>query len=242
MSDPYLGEIRMVGFNFAPVGWSTCQGQTLAISANSALFALLGTTFGGNGVSTFQLPDLQGRIPLGQGNGTGLPAYVWGENGGQTAVTLTQQQMPIHSHVATFTGTGGGSAPVTVSVQGSSAVANSSSRAAIIWPAKREPHVLRPICMCPQRRPARRLRLPERVAELWRYRRPQGRSRFKQVAGANPSASSHRFFACSSSLRCRESFQAAVDRNRTVPMCRRASLCGREVSIPRDRAEADTRF
>jgi microcystin-dependent protein len=127
MSDPYLGEIKMVGFNFAPVGWSTCQGQTLAIAAYSALFALLGTTFGGNGTSTFQLPDLQGRVPLGQGTGPGLPAYVWGEKGGQNAVTLTQQQMPQHSHPAAFAGTGGGNAPVTVSVQGSSAVANSSS-------------------------------------------------------------------------------------------------------------------
>lgn len=127
MSDPYLGEIRIVGFGFAPLGWSTCQGQTLAISANAALFSLLGTTFGGNGTSTFQLPDLQGRIPLGQGQGPGLPLYVWGERAGQTSVTLTQSQMPVHSHQATFAGSGGGSAQVAVTVQGSSQPGNQSN-------------------------------------------------------------------------------------------------------------------
>lgn len=72
MSDPYLGEIRMVGFTFAPSGWATCQGQTMPISQNSALFSLLGTTYGGDGVNTFKLPDLKGRSPVGTGNGLGL--------------------------------------------------------------------------------------------------------------------------------------------------------------------------
>lgn len=83
--DPYLGEIRMVGFNFAPAGWALCQGQTLAISANQALFAVLGVQFGGNGTTNFQLPDLQGRMPLGQGDGIGLPPYIVGADGGRRA-------------------------------------------------------------------------------------------------------------------------------------------------------------
>jgi microcystin-dependent protein len=119
--DPYLGEIRMVGFNFAPAGWALCQGQTLAISANQALFAVLGVQFGGNGTTNFQLPDLQGRMPLGQGNGIGLPPYIVGADGGAQSVMLTLQNLPQHTHLATFAGTGGGSAPVTVTVQGSSA-------------------------------------------------------------------------------------------------------------------------
>ncbi len=98
MSDPYVGEIRMVGFNFAPIGWALCNGQTLSISSNAALFALLGTTFGGNGTSTFQLPDLQGRVPLHVGNGAGLPAYTWGQSGGSAAVTLLSPNLPLHTH------------------------------------------------------------------------------------------------------------------------------------------------
>jgi len=122
MSDQYLGEIRMVGFNFAPQGWALCNGQTLSISANNALFALLGTTYGGNGTTNFNLPDLQGRMPLHAGAGAGLPVYVQGEKAGSESITLTQQQMPIHTHTATFTPSGGGGTPtVNVTVQGSSA-------------------------------------------------------------------------------------------------------------------------
>jgi microcystin-dependent protein len=128
MGDQYLGEIRMVGFNFAPQGWALCNGQTLPISANNALFALLGTTYGGNGTTTFNLPDLQGRLPLHAGNGAGLPVYTLGQKAGTPSVTLTPQQMPQHTHVATFTPTGGGGTPtVNVSITGSSAVGTSST-------------------------------------------------------------------------------------------------------------------
>jgi microcystin-dependent protein len=97
--DQYLGEIRMVGFNFAPVGWALCNGQTLSISANAALFALLGTTYGGNGTTTFCLPDLQGRVPVHQGNGAGLSPYVIGENGGSENATLLYSNLPLHTHL-----------------------------------------------------------------------------------------------------------------------------------------------
>jgi len=128
MSDQYLGEIRMVGFNFAPVGWALCNGQTLGISQYNALFALLGTTYGGNGTSTFQLPDLQGRVPLHAGAGAGLPVYVQGEKAGSQSITLTQQQMPLHTHIATFTPSGGGGTPaVTVTVKASGTAATTSS-------------------------------------------------------------------------------------------------------------------
>src|SRR5262245_2996958 len=98
MSQPYIGEIRMVGFNFAPLGWALCNGQLLAISQNTALFSLLGTTYGGNGQTTFALPDLRGRIPIHQGQGPGLSNRVLGEVGGQESVALTSQQMPAHTH------------------------------------------------------------------------------------------------------------------------------------------------
>jgi len=98
MSEPFLGEIRMFGFNFAPSGWQLCNGQTLAISQYSALFALLGTTYGGNGTTTFQLPNLQGQVPIHQGNGGG-GAYVMGEASGSPNVTLLANNMPIHNHL-----------------------------------------------------------------------------------------------------------------------------------------------
>lgn len=99
MSTPYLGEIRMFGGSFAPVGWAFCAGQLLAISENDALFALIGTTYGGDGQSTFALPDLRGRAPVHQGQGPGISQnYTIGETGGVEAVTLTPQQMPTHNH------------------------------------------------------------------------------------------------------------------------------------------------
>ena len=110
MSEPFLGEIRMTGFNFAPVGWALCNGQTLPISQYSALFALLGTTFGGNGVSTFNLPDLQGRAPIHWGSGVGLSSYVPGQNGGSENVTLLSNQMPLHNHLVNVNNTAGNSA------------------------------------------------------------------------------------------------------------------------------------
>ncbi|WP_206951257.1 phage tail protein [Trinickia acidisoli] len=106
MSDPFLGEIRMVGFTYAPAGWAFCQGQTVAISQNNALFALLGVTYGGNGVQTFQLPDMRGRSPVGQGQGLGLTNILIGEVAGTENVTLTMQNLPAHTHTASVTGGG----------------------------------------------------------------------------------------------------------------------------------------
>lgn len=98
MAQPFIGEIRMVGFNFAPVNWAMCNGQTIAISQNTALYTLIGTTFGGDGINTFQLPDLRGRVPITQGTGAGLSAYVIGQLAGTENVTLTVQQIPQHRH------------------------------------------------------------------------------------------------------------------------------------------------
>lgn len=98
MSDPFLGEIRPFGFTFAPSGWALCNGQLLSIAQNSALFSLLGTTYGGNGTTTFALPDLRGRVPMHVGNGAGLSPRTLGESGGQEAVTLLTTQIPAHSH------------------------------------------------------------------------------------------------------------------------------------------------
>jgi len=98
MSAPFIGEIRMAGFNFAPSGWALCQGQLLPISQNPALFTLIGTTYGGDGQNTFQLPDLQGRIPINQGQAPGLSPYLMGQRAGSEAVTLVSAQMPSHIH------------------------------------------------------------------------------------------------------------------------------------------------
>jgi microcystin-dependent protein len=102
MSEPFLGEIRIVGFNFAPKGWAFCDGQLLPISQNTALFSLLGTTYGGDGRSTFALPNLQGRAAMHPGRGPGLTSRRLGEQGGVETVTLTQAQMPRHSHSFQF--------------------------------------------------------------------------------------------------------------------------------------------
>jgi microcystin-dependent protein len=98
MSNPYIGEIRMFAGSFAPVGWAFCDGQLLPISENDALFTLLGTTYGGDGQETFGLPDLRGRIPLHMGTGPSGITYTLGENGGVEEVTLTGNQIPIHTH------------------------------------------------------------------------------------------------------------------------------------------------
>jgi microcystin-dependent protein len=108
MDSPFMGQIQTFGFNFAPRGWQLCQGQTLSIAQNNALFALLGTTYGGNGTSTFQLPDLQGRMAIGQGSGRGLSPRTIGEVNGTENVTILLSNMPAHTHVATFTPGGGG--------------------------------------------------------------------------------------------------------------------------------------
>jgi microcystin-dependent protein len=97
MSSPYIGEIRMFGGNFAPAGWMTCDGQVIPISENDVLFNLIGTTYGGDGQSTFALPNLAARVLIHQGS-NGTSSYTIGQNGGVTDVTLTTNQIPVHSH------------------------------------------------------------------------------------------------------------------------------------------------
>jgi len=98
MANPYLGEIRIFSGSFAPVNWALCNGQLLPIAQNAALFAVIGTFYGGDGVSTFGLPDLRGRCPVHQGQGPGLSPYVVGQQSGMERVTLTINHMPIHNH------------------------------------------------------------------------------------------------------------------------------------------------
>ncbi len=102
MTQPYVGEIRMFGGNFAPVGWLFCQGQTLGIDEYETLYNLIGTTYGGDGITTFQLPNLSSRVPIHQGSG-----FVMGQLGGEEQVTLTTQQIPSHTHAARARGVGG---------------------------------------------------------------------------------------------------------------------------------------
>ena len=98
MSDQFLAEIRIFPFNFAPTGWQQCNGQILAISQFTALFALIGTFYGGNGTSNFALPNFQGNVPVHQGQGPGLSPYTVGETGGSPTVTLLATQVPSHTH------------------------------------------------------------------------------------------------------------------------------------------------
>jgi microcystin-dependent protein len=100
MATPYIGEIRMFGGTFAPVDWALCNGQLMPINQNPALFNLIGTTYGGDGQNTFGLPDLQGRVPVHQGQGTGLSNYVLGQKAGAETVTLTLAQLASHTHQA----------------------------------------------------------------------------------------------------------------------------------------------
>src|SRR5882757_7290611 len=113
MSEPFLGQITLFGCNFAPRGWAVCQGQLMSISQNSALFSLLGTNYGGNGTTTFGLPDLQGRAPLGMGALVGGQNYGIGEQAGTEFVTLSNLEMPVHSHA--FVATSG---PASTAVSG----------------------------------------------------------------------------------------------------------------------------
>jgi microcystin-dependent protein len=98
MADPFVAEIRIFPFNFAPTGWAFCDGQLMPLSQNTALFSLLGTTYGGNGQSNFALPDLQGRAPMHPGQGPGLSLHDLGEMGGSETVTLVESEMPAHAH------------------------------------------------------------------------------------------------------------------------------------------------
>ena len=100
MSDPFVAEIRLGGFNFAPKGWAFCDGRLLPISQNTALFSLLGTAYGGDGKSSFALPDLQGRMPMHPGQGPGLSPRDLGESGGVETVTLQASEIPAHNHLA----------------------------------------------------------------------------------------------------------------------------------------------
>lgn len=107
MAQPYVGEIRMFAGNFAPAGWMFCEGQLLPISENETLFQLIGTTYGGDGESTFALPDLRGRVPIHQGNG-----FILAETGGVEEITLTVNQIPAHSHpLLASTGSGSANSP-----------------------------------------------------------------------------------------------------------------------------------
>jgi microcystin-dependent protein len=102
MSTPFLGMIILVPYNFAPRGWAFCAGQLLPIAQNTALFSLLGTTYGGNGQTTFALPDLRGRVPVGQGQGPGLSSYILGQVDGLENVSLSIAQLPAHTHAITL--------------------------------------------------------------------------------------------------------------------------------------------
>ncbi len=99
-TDPFIGEIKILGFSFAPIGYQSCNGQLLSIAENTALFSLIGTNYGGDGQVTFSLPDLRGRTPIHQGEGPGLPEYAIGEVGGNPNATLLTTNMPAHSHAA----------------------------------------------------------------------------------------------------------------------------------------------
>ena len=124
MADPYLGEIRMFAGNFAINGWQMCNGQTLSISSYNALFAIIGTFYGGNGTTTFQLPNFQGRVPIHQGTGIGLPTYTVGEASGTTSVNLLTTNLPQHTH-ASF---GPGATP-TVTINASNGSGNANTPA-----------------------------------------------------------------------------------------------------------------
>lgn len=128
MADPFVAEIRIFSFNFAPMNWAFCNGQTMPISQNTALFSLLGTTYGGNGMSTFALPNLQGRAPMFYGQGPGLSIRHLGESSGQQNVTLNSNEMPSHTHTMTAaTSAAVASTPVNAALA-ESATLNTSSK------------------------------------------------------------------------------------------------------------------
>ncbi len=128
MGQPYVGEIRMFAGNFAPSGWEFCNGQLLAISEYETLFVLIGTTYGGDGQDTFGLPNLQSRVPIHQGQGSGLSSYIIGETGGVESVTLSINQIPLHNHIPIGANAASGDAP------GNSFWANSATAKAYAAP------------------------------------------------------------------------------------------------------------
>jgi microcystin-dependent protein len=133
MSSPFIGEIKMVGFTFAPRSWANCDGQLLPISQNTALFSLLGTTYGGDGRTTFALPDLRGRVPMHTGQGAGLTNRPMGQRSGAEAVALTAGNLPAHDHDA-----GSLAATTTVTVRGSSGDADATSPSSAALAVTRE--------------------------------------------------------------------------------------------------------
>jgi len=138
MADPFVAEIRIVPFNFAPKGWAFCDGQLLPLSQNTALFSLLGTTYGGNGKSNFALPDMQGRSPMQPGQGPGLSLHDLGESAGQETVTLLQSEMPAHSHTGRGSSTAGlqrtpvGYYPAAAAGRGTSLYKNTATTAIMV--------------------------------------------------------------------------------------------------------------
>jgi microcystin-dependent protein len=142
MAEPFLAQILMFGGNFAPKDYALCNGQTLSIAQNQALFSLIGTTYGGNGVTTFLLPNLQSSLPLGFGQGPGLSSYALGQTGGSPSVPLMQSTIPTHSHtfnatttIAAFSAIGSGSnLPAKPTVTNASAYAAGSSPALVAVP------------------------------------------------------------------------------------------------------------
>ena len=144
MSDPFVAEIRAVPFNFAPRGWATCNGQLLPISQNTALFSLLGTTYGGDGKSNFALPNLQGCAPMHPGQGPGLSLHDLGEQGGESFVTLLETQMPAHTHGIKALVTPG----TTASPAGAS-FAKGPGTSSLYGPASGTPSTLAPQALAP---------------------------------------------------------------------------------------------
>ena len=162
MSEPFLGQIELFAFGFAPRGWALCAGQIMAINQNQALFSLLGTTYGGNGQTTFALPDLRGRVPMGQGNGPGLTPRTLGAAVGEEAHTLSIAETPAHVHtlqaisnptlannvdapgptvvLAQTTGTDKSGNPITVNIYASDNAPNQVLAGAAIGPTGGQPH------------------------------------------------------------------------------------------------------
>ena len=128
MAQPFIGEIRMWGGTFAPLGWIFCDGSLQPISQYDTLYALIGTTYGGDGQSTFGLPDLRGRLPIHMGQGSSLPSFRLGQTGGNANTTITQANLPSHSHATTFTPSNVVQPTATGQVMGSSAAGNPGGR------------------------------------------------------------------------------------------------------------------
>ncbi|PWK60651.1 phage tail protein [Roseicyclus mahoneyensis] len=135
MAEPFIGQIYLVGFNYAARGFALCDGALTSIAANNALFALLGTTYGGDGVTTFARPDLRGRVPVGQGNAPGGSGYTLGERAGSETTTLTPPNMPAHTHPASLMVENGPPA-------GTDPVGNMFAQANIYVPPGRAPDVV----------------------------------------------------------------------------------------------------